>query len=129
VAAASAASASASISGSSAIVSSAGAAVSVLSSVPTCVGCVRSISRAGEGWGRTLRTFDAGLRLLARDAGFAAVLDGGFWLPLREPGAFALDGGLDPAVLEAGLAFDAGLALLSGFALLSGLDCVTSREV
>jgi hypothetical protein len=61
-------------------------------------------------------TFDAGLRLPARDAGLEAVLDGGFALPLRELGALALEAGL-----EAGAAFDAGFALEAGLALLSGL--------
>lgn len=76
------------------------------------------VSTTGVG----VRTFDAGLREPAREAGFL-VVDGGLAEPAREAGfAEAFDAGLldVPAAFEAGLeaAFDGGLdaALDAGFA-------------
>ena len=108
-----------------------GAVVSFLSSpsflsAPTCA---RGAQRPGPSSNTQQQkpTFEGGLRLLAREPGLAAALEGGLAEPARDAG-LALDAGFDAGLLdalEAGLleAFEAGFAFEAGLgaALDSGL--------
>jgi hypothetical protein len=113
------AAAAASASGSSAIAAPTGATGSFFFSASACTHREEAPSRKVKTTASaSLQTFDTGLRLPAREAGFAAALEAGF--PPTSEEAAALDAGL--VVVSVAVALEAGFAAALEGGLVAGLE-------